>query len=371
MNTDRPLALLDHEPLLDALLQLAAVAGSELERAADVTAARRGWAEAPLVLLDESAAQACAEAGLPRRTGVVVLCSGDPPEALWQKAFAVGADRVLTLPAEEPWLISALADATDHPAPTAGRVLAVLGGRGGAGASVFAVALAMTALRRGGGALLVDCDPLGGGIDLLLGAEAEVGLRWPDLRIRGGRVPVSALRSALPGRSARGSRLAVISCDREGPGPEPDALAAVVDAGRRAGDTVICDLPRDLSDAARAALDRAALVALLVPAEVRAVAAARRLAGQLSDRGARVAALVRGPAPGGLRAEEIADAVGLPLLAAMRPEPNLAATLDRGGFRLRPRGPLGTAAKAVLDAAPVSAALSVPIPGRPVAEVPR
>ena len=75
-------------------------------------------------------------------------------------------------------------------------MLAVIGGRGGAGASVFATALAHAAPR----ALLVDVDPWGGGIDLALGSERDAGLRWPDLAAGGGRVGYPALRAALPSR---------------------------------------------------------------------------------------------------------------------------------------------------------------------------
>jgi secretion/DNA translocation related CpaE-like protein len=348
----RPLAVLSDEPLLDQVLQLAAVAGCELDRSPDVIAARRRWGEAPLILLDASAVLACVEAHLPRRPGVVVLCAGEPPPDLWQQALAAGAEHVLSLPAGESWLLSAFADATDRPAATEGRVAAVIGGRGGAGASVLAAAVALTALHAGGGALLVDGDPLGGGLDLVLGAEVEAGLRWPDLRIQSGRVPASALRSALPGRSSGDARLAVVSCDRDGPGPEPDAMAAVIEAGRRGGDTVVCDLPRHPCPAAGAALDRADLAVLVVPAEVRACAAARRVAIAVRERGVRTRALVRGPAPGGLLPEDVARAVGVPLLTAVRAEPNLSGTLERGGLRPRARGPLTTAAKAVLAALP-------------------
>jgi hypothetical protein len=46
----------------------------------------------------------------------------------------------------------------------------------------------------------------------------------------------------------------------------------------------------------------------------------------------------------------VAKAVNIPLLTAMRPEPNLSQTLDRGDFTPRPRGPLATAARTVLTA---------------------
>jgi hypothetical protein len=57
---------------------------------------------------------------------------------------------------------------------------------------------------------------------------------------------------------------------------------------------------------------------------------------------------VRGPAPGGLDAGEIGTTLGLPVLAVMRPEPGLVRGLERGNAPGRPRGPLTTAARAVL-----------------------
>lgn len=350
MDEDRPLAVVSEESLFDELLRLAAAAGCELERAPDVIAARRRWSRAPLLLLDEAAAAACAAASLPRRDGVLVVCAGDPPPEAWRQAVAIGAERVVSLPDAESWLVGVLADTVEAPCATAGRVFAVLGGRGGAGASVLAAALALVALRNRGNALLVDCDPLGGGIDLLMGAETRPGLRWPELRLNSGRLTAASLRSALPGRERGGARLTVVSCDRGGPGPTADALAAVVDAGRRGGETVVCDLPRHLPEDVGVAVDRADLVVLVVPAEVRAVAAARRVVDRLSERGSRVEAVVRGPAPGGLMPQDVARVVGVPLLASMRPEPGLPETLERGELRVKARGPLFRVAKAVLDA---------------------
>lgn len=143
---------------------------------------------------------------------------------------------------------------------------------------MLAAAVAGHARTRGTRVLLVDCDPLGGGIDLLVGAEELEGLRWPGLALGGGgggRVAAASLHEALPSPD---EALTVLSCDRSGVGPEPDAAVAVVEAGRRAGETVVCDLPRHLTDAALAVAEACDLVVLVVPAEVRAVAAAARVA---------------------------------------------------------------------------------------------
>ena len=350
MNHDRPVALIGDGPLLDDLLRLAAAAGCDLERVPDLASLRGRWARAPLILLDTAGANAVGGCGLGRRKGVHLVSGVEPETSVWERAVAVGAEGVLVLPAAESRLVDILADTVDRPAGSAGRVLAVVGGRGGAGASVLSAAVAVTAMRNKQNALLVDGDALGGGVDLVLGAEAEDGLRWPQLRLSGGRVSASSLRAALPGRVQGECRLTVLSCDRDGPGPEPEAMAAVLDSGRRAGELVVCDLPRDLPESSCVALERADLVVLVIPAEVRACAAARRIATRVRECGATPRALVRGPAPGDLRPVDVASASGLPLLTSMRSEPGLAAALDRGEFRPKARGPLAAAAKTVLDA---------------------
>jgi secretion/DNA translocation related CpaE-like protein len=231
-------------------------------------------------------------------------------------------------------------------------VLAVVGGRGGAGASVLAAAVAVVAVREGGHALLVDCDPLGGGLDLLLGAEDLDGLRWPEIELGGGRVPATALHAALPAPPVPrggGGRLGVLSCARAEGGPSAVAVSSVVEAGRRAGETVVCDLPRHPDGAAVAALAAADLTVLVVPADVRSAAAAARVASVLREHGRPPRLVVRGPAPGGLAATEIGRALDLPVLAAMRPEPGLTRALERGDPPGRRRGPLLTAATAVLE----------------------
>jgi secretion/DNA translocation related CpaE-like protein len=350
MDDTRAIVLISQSELLDDVLRLAAAAGCDLERVPDVAAARSRWSTAPLVLLDESAARSCAEAGLARRSRVLVVSRGDPPPSLWRHAVGVGAEHVVALPDGEAWLVSALADAVEG-ATQCGRVLAVLGGRGGAGASVLAAAVAVAAAADGDRVMLVDCDPLGGGLDLLLGAEDVHGLRWPDLALSEGRVPVSALRAALPVPSVGDGPgvLTVLSCDRAGPGPLPGAVASVLDAGRRGGETVVCDIPRYPTPPALTALAEADLTVLVVPAEVRSTAAASRVLATLRGRGVAVQLVVRGPAPSGLSARDVASTLGLPLLHAMKPEPGLSARLDRGTPPGAGRGPLATGARAVLD----------------------
>jgi secretion/DNA translocation related CpaE-like protein len=310
---------------------------------------RKAWSAAAAILLDEEMARRCEHDRLPRRDGVSLLVSTEPDGSTWAAAMAVGAQHVCALPADDGELVRHLADAaeTAKQGPRAGRVIAVTGGRGGAGASTFATALAQTS----SAALLVDLDPWGGGIDLLVGSESVPGLRWPDLSLRGGRLAWAAVRDALPNH--RG--ISVLSGARHGCEMDAGPADAVIDAGRRGGMLVVCDLPRRMTAAATSSLDSADLVVMITTCDIRGVAAAAGMAPVLREMNPNTGLVVRGPAPGGLRAAEAAEVVGLPLLAAMRPEPLLAEDLERGGLRLRRRSPLAAAARAVLGVLPASA----------------
>ena len=157
-----------------------------------------------------AAARRCADRALPRRDRVVLVFGHEPGPADWQAAIAIGVQRVITLPAEDSELMAELSDAADASRDDVRRrpFVAVIAGRGGAGATVFAVALAQTA----SDAMLVDADPWGGGIDPVLGTETEAGLRWPDLALQGGRLNYAALRDALPRRRS----VCVLSGGRDG-----------------------------------------------------------------------------------------------------------------------------------------------------------
>ncbi len=331
--------------------RVAAAAGIRVVHAAEPSG-RKVWAGASAIVLDTVSAHRCVGLALPRRERIFVIGGGPPESDAWQVAIAVGAQRVLSLPDDEAVLVSELSDAAESTtgADRLGAVVAVMGGRGGAGASVFATALAHAAPR----ALLLDVDPWSGGLDLTLGSERTAGLRWPDLALGGGRVGYAALCAALPSRHG----VTVLSAGRADAEIDPLALGAVIDGGCRGGATIICDLPRRVTAAVDAALDAADLVVLVSSADVRSCAAAAVVGQWLAASNPNVGLVVRGPAPGGLGPAEVARVAGLPLLAAMRPQPGLAAELENDGLRPRRRSPLMTAARrvlSVLDRQPVAA----------------
>jgi secretion/DNA translocation related CpaE-like protein len=345
----RPLVASADEDLLDDLLRLLAAAGAEPEVATGGPALRRAHREAPLVLLGADVLTAAATQDLPRRPGVVVVAPGEPPAPVWAAAVERGAERVAVLPADEGWLVSRVASALRRPVDR-GRLVVVGGSCGGAGVSTLAVALALTAAPGGGGVLLVDGDGWGGGLDLLLGAERDEGLRWPELAGLSGRVAGDALMAALPEVGG----VSVLAASRAAPGDVPaEALTAVVEAARAGGWPVVVDLPRTVGpQAAAAVLAEADLAVLLVPARLRAASAARLLVEPPADGGPvpwSPAQLVVRQVPGGLSADEVADVVGRPVLAELGNDRSAVVRGEQGRPpQVGARSPLGALSRRLL-----------------------
>ncbi|AVT39785.1 septum site-determining protein Ssd [Plantactinospora sp. BB1] len=358
-----PLVVTSDNELLDELLRLAAAGGGEVEVAAEPASARSRWAAAPLVLIGTDQAQACLRARLPRRPRVILVGRSGEEDGGWEVAGLLGAEHVAVLPAAEPWLVDRFGECVTGRGGAVGgpaRIVAVIGGRGGAGASVLAGGLAITAARCGLRTLLVDADPLGGGLDLVLGWEQLEGLRWPALTEADGRVDAPALVRALPSRGD----LVMLSWDRGDLLALPvEAMAATMDAGRRGRDLVVVDLPRQLDDAAVIALQAADQAFVLVPAELRATAAAARVAAVAGLHCANLSVIVRGPAPGRLKAREVARALDLPLVGTLRPEPGLCRNLERGEAPAAAgRGPLAALCQRIIT--DLTGAAGVPVEAR-------
>ncbi|MFI6449469.1 septum site-determining protein Ssd [Kitasatospora sp. NPDC050543] len=329
-----PLIVTEDESLAEHLLRLCAAAGSEPLLFAGPPP-RQLWESAPLVLVGDDLAERCS--GLGRRTGVLLLGLDLDDSEIWVRGVQLGAEHVLFLPDAEGWLLDGIADAAEGVAAPA-LTVAVLGGRGGAGASTLACALAVTAARTGRRTMLIDADPLGGGLDVLLGGERAAGLRWPDLAGSRGRVSGAELAQALPELH----RLTALSWDRgDTLAVPPEAMRSVLAAARRRGGLVVLDLPRHLDPAAGQALEQSDTALLVVPAELRAMAAADRVCAAVRMRLADVRAVVRTPGPARLPAAEIAGGLRLRLAGELPQEPGLAFDVERGAPPgIREKGPL-------------------------------
>ena len=333
------------ESLLEDILRLAAAAGVTLDVAHDAVAAMRAWSSAPVVLVGADQLAAVAAHQPVRREQVHVVAVGQVPDRLFRAALAVGAGQVAELPAAEGWVVELLTDTADGVARRA-LTVGVVGGSGGSGATTFAAALALTATIRGGPGILIDADPLGGGIDRVVGLEDRDGIRWDSLERSSGRFSSRSLREALPQKDG----LAVLTWS-SGPRPATDGAAAreVLSAAQRGHDTVIIDLPRYLDAVAADLLARCSHLVLVAALTVPAVAAASRVAARLRESAVRLLLVTRGGATA-LSAEEVSRALDVPLAAAMRHQRRLAESVDLGlGPVHSRRGPLARAAEAALD----------------------
>ncbi|MEU0160971.1 septum site-determining protein Ssd [Streptomyces sp. NPDC006261] len=319
-----PLIVTEDVELLDDLLRLCAAAGAEPEVHHGPPGRRGAWERAPMVLVGDDAAARCR--GAARRRGVMLVGRDQDDPDVWRRAVEIGAEYVLRLPDSEGWLVDQIANAVEgvgRPALTVG----VIGGRGGSGASTLACALAVSAARSGRRTMLIDADPLGGGIDVLLGGERAEGMRWPDFAHSKGRLGGGALEDSLP--ALHGLRVLSWGRDHEAT-IAPQAVRAVLAAARRLGGVVVVDLPRRVDEGVAEALAQLDLGLLVVPGELRAVAAAKRVASTVRMVLDDVRVVARGPYAAGLDERWVAQAIGLPLVGELPLEPDLLAAQDAG-----------------------------------------
>lgn len=262
----------------------------------------------------------------------VVLDDADAPanqERPIARAVAVATQPragVLAIPGEAATVLESI---NDSHAPAAGRVIAVAGVRGGLGTTALAAALAQAIHRAGHRTVLVDLDPVGGGVELLLGLAHDPGPRWADLADDHGAFIPQRLRLALPTWQG----VAVLSADaRGGVDCDEPITELVITALARACDVVVLDLPRHgLAPLVLTKLGvRPEDLVLLVGSDLRSAVAAEAVTVALRAQH-RVPHLVgrvtRTPA---LAVGDVAAALGLPLLATLRNERGFDTALAHG-----------------------------------------
>lgn len=215
--------------------------------------------------------------GLPKRRNVAIVhwqfdAGQEIPTALWASALALGAEHVVALPKADDWLAERITPPT-YSGNSRARVLAVGAVCGGAGASTFAVGMAIAAKNAGHRVLLIDADLAGGGLDLLLGAETMAGVRWPELAFASGRMSAETLVPALP--MPHGISLVTASRDRYVT-PTQEAWLALLEFAVHSFDLVVLDLGREeLPSTIQSSMaEFNASLMWVVPTRIRAIAAA-------------------------------------------------------------------------------------------------
>lgn len=321
----RPLLVTADGGLQDAVLAVAAEAQVELTVAAEVGAVAAAWASAPLVLLDAGLVPSALRTLPLPRPGLVVVSRTIEDPTLWRSLVAVGAEQVVELPQGAPWLFERFGRSLDDD-PKAGLVV-VTGAVGGAGASTLAAALARHRADAGASAVLVDLDPAGGGLDLMVGAEDAAGARWDELAGITGRVDGRVLVDALP----QPNGLPVLSWPTHSElEPGPAAVSLVLDALCQRPGLVVVDSGPASDPRAAVALSKCQTLVLVVPLRVRAVAAALRALRRVPTHVSTIV-VVREPASGGLTADDVETALGVPVVAALAHDRRRQVTEELGG----------------------------------------
>ena len=319
VNEARRILVSEDHDLMAAVQASAAAAGSSIE-VVGPDEVLRAWRE-DLVLLGADVAEEAVT--LPRRDRVYLVGFGSGDQLC--QASAPLAAPVVVLPQGSQWLSELLSGGQAGQRDSV--IVAVLGGSGGLGASTLASALACAATP----AALVDLDPIGCGVDLLLGAERTPGWRWDRLRSARGQI------ADLAGKVPQVDGVTVVSMARR---PDSnagrDAVAAVVTCLARTHRLVVLDVGRSLDAGAREAVRTADRTLLVCAGDVRGVAAARMTVTAAQARPDAV--VVRRRPRAAVAADDVARALGLPLLTVLPDDPALAAAAERGLAPLRSAG---------------------------------
>jgi secretion/DNA translocation related CpaE-like protein len=275
-----PLVLTRDPALLDDLARVAAGAGVQPEVRGDAVSALASWASAPLIVIGDDLLVDLVSVSPPRRAGVVVVCRA-PGSDTFRLALEVGASTVAELPSAEAHLSALFADVEEVPAH--GLVLGVIGGAGGAGASTLACALGQVAGLTGP-ALVLDTDPLGPGLDRVLGLDEVPGVRWDDLTASAGRLGSRSLREAVPSRDGVGVLTWTSTGTSGSAAPPPvSTLRDVLEAGRRGHRLVVLDVARRAGAVSAELVARCDLVLVVTPSSIGGVVSTLRVLASLSD----------------------------------------------------------------------------------------
>ncbi|WP_067603960.1 septum site-determining protein Ssd [Nocardiopsis listeri] len=390
----RPLIVTADPALLDDLLRLATAAATEVAVAPDPEHALRSWRRAPLVVVGADLRGILGAADPPPHPRLVIasrapdapdlritapdrsegghtshgppagVTTGPGPAVTGPKGSGPkgsgrrGSGRrgsglddgspLYLLPRDESLLVELFAVVGEsRPAPT----VSVIGGRGGAGASLLTVALALAGERAGRSTALLDADPLGCGPDIYLGCDhtpQSPRTGWNDLVNQRSRTPWRALRDGLPHAGLVDVLTWARGTGGQGTSLPVGAARSVLASARRGSDLVVIDLPRSFDAATRVFLNHSDLVLLVVPADVYAVVSAARMIEALRQETDRLRLVVRG-SHGGLSTSVVTGSLGVDLDADLPPEPGLSRALTVGEVPARhPRSPLARYADRVV-----------------------
>jgi pilus assembly protein CpaE len=253
-----------------------------------------------------------------------------------REAIRAGVAGFYLWPEERPRLMGdavRLVRRREQAAGPRGRVVAVYGARGGAGATFLATHLAAAAARLERSTCVVECDPFFADLSGALGVTPEDGVRTiEDLVPVLEELSAEHVQEVLYAHPAGFGALLGPHDPSAADGLRPAHLAAVVGVLAAGHELVLLHPSRSIDDLARAALGMADEILLVLSLDVLAMRDARRTLSFLEGLGLgdRCRLVLNRAARAEIVPADAERVLGLPVAAVLRHDRAVAAAQDRG-----------------------------------------
>ncbi|MGQ9683191.1 MAG: response regulator [Anaerolineae bacterium] len=262
----------------------------------------------------------------------VIMLSANSGVAERVASLRAGASDYLVKPPDAQDLVARLKAILDLRKEKAGFVIAVIGSKGGVGASMIAVNTAI-ALRRETrrGVVLLDAGLISGTVDIMLNLQPSTGVT--HLLPRLDELEQADFEAIL---TSHVSGLQAMLLQSEGAGGvRPDEMRKILLALRRMRDLVVVDAPSLMDENTEAILEIADRVLLVLAPEIGALRGARLFLEQSRQMGLareRVMPILnRYPLRGGLQRRDIENALGMAIQATIPDDIKLVTySINRG-----------------------------------------
>ena len=210
-----------------------------------------------------------------------------------------------------------------YAAPTVGRLLTILGAKGGTGVTTAAANAALLLHRQGTRTLLLDLDLEAGNLALTMGLRPRYSVA--DLLENFHRVDESLLSSLVVSHRSGVDLLASPLLPESMPGVNGDQASAALRLLRRHYDLVVADLARPYSEFGKAALEAADAVFLMLVPDVLAIHGAKRLLPLIrrraEGRSGRIDVVLNRAGPDDqIQRKDVEEALDLPSVKVLRRE---------------------------------------------------
>jgi pilus assembly protein CpaE len=207
-----------------------------------------------------------------------------------------------------------------------GRLVAIVGSRGGAGTTFLATHLAAAFARRRRDCVLVDTDAMFDDVGAALGIPVDEPVpTLLDLIADEGAIAAER----RPWTHQAGFRVIPGSSGREVLAPDPDDVLAVIDATLRSSDVVVAHLPRTVSSVGRAVVAHADVVVVVLTLDVASFRAAKRVVDGF-DVEDRCRFVVNRAARADIAVADVQRVFGRPALGVVPASKAVRAAQDRG-----------------------------------------